>query len=54
MRGMQGVPVWQRNYHDHIIRTDADLHRIRAYIPNNPLLWALDEENPGNVKLNYA
>jgi putative transposase len=36
---------WQRNYYDHIIRNDTDLMRIRTYIANNPLQWALDEEN---------
>ncbi len=46
MRGREGVSVWQRGFHDHIIRNDADLHRIRTYIANNPLQWALDEENP--------
>jgi putative transposase len=40
------VPVWQGRFHDHIIRNDADLHCIRAYIANNPLQWSLDEENP--------
>ena len=39
---------WQRNYYEHIVRNDADLHRIRTYIQNNPLQWALDEENPEN------
>ncbi len=40
---------WQGRFHDHIIRNDADLHRIRAYITNNPLRWALDKENPANT-----
>lgn len=34
---------WQRNYYDHIIRNDKDLHRIRTYIQNNPLKWELDD-----------
>ena len=33
------VPVWQRRYHDHIIRNDHDLQRIREYIRNNPVRW---------------
>ena len=41
--------VWQRNYYEHIIRDEASLHRIREYIVNNPLQWALDRENPANV-----
>jgi REP element-mobilizing transposase RayT len=45
-RGTPGVPVWQRNYYEHIIRDDADLHRIREYIEQNPARWAEDDENP--------
>ena len=41
-----GMPLWQRNYYEHVIRSDDDLHRIRQYIRNNPLRWALDRENP--------
>ncbi len=47
-RKASGSSVLQRSFHDHIIRNDADLHRIRTYIANNPLQWALDEENPDN------
>ena len=46
--------AWLGRFHDHIVRNEADLTRIREYIRNNPLQWALVEENPGNVKLNYA
>ena len=42
--------AWQARFHDHIIRNEADLHRIRTYIANNPLQWAIDEENPDNQK----
>jgi putative transposase len=31
--------LWQRDYYDHIIRNDADLDRIRAYIETNPARW---------------
>jgi REP-associated tyrosine transposase len=48
-RGTPGAKVWQRNYYEHIIRNDADLHRIRMYIQNNPLQWALDDENPAKL-----
>jgi REP element-mobilizing transposase RayT len=37
--------AWQRSFHDHIIRDENDLTRIREYITNNPLNWATDEEN---------
>jgi REP element-mobilizing transposase RayT len=36
---------WQARYYDHIIRTEESLHKIRDYIVNNPLKWALDKEN---------
>ena len=31
--------VWQRSFHDRIVRSDADLQRIRAYIFDNPGNW---------------
>lgn len=40
------MKLWQRNYHEHVIRNEASLHAIREYIVNNPLQWELDEENP--------
>ncbi len=46
MRGTPGTPVWQRNYYEHIVRDENELNRIREYINNNPLQWALDRENP--------
>jgi len=45
-RNTPGIPVWQRNYYEHIIRDDNDLNRIREYIMNNPLKWCEDENNP--------
>ena len=48
LRGTPGNSLWQRNYYEHIIRNDDDLARIREYIVNNPLQWALDRENPMN------
>ncbi len=50
MRGMPGVPVWQRNYYEHVVRNDDELNRIRAYIVNNPMKWTLDRDNPGKVR----
>jgi len=46
MRETPGVAVWQRNYHEHIIRNHESLDRLREYIANNPMQWALDRENP--------
>ena len=47
-RGRPGTPVWQRNYHDRIIRNERELQEIREYIRNNPLRWDGDAENPVN------
>ena len=40
--------IWQRNYHDQIIRNENDLHRFRRYIRDNPKNWKNDENNPEN------
>lgn len=37
--------VWQRNYYEHIVRSNESLARIRYYIQNNPLNWGDDREN---------
>ncbi|MBP9725884.1 MAG: transposase [Gammaproteobacteria bacterium] len=34
--------VWQRNYHEHIIRCEKSLKKIREYTINNPSLWQQD------------
>jgi REP element-mobilizing transposase RayT len=44
-----GQRLWQRNYNEHIIRSEKELHQIREYSINNPIQWALDEENPDCV-----
>ncbi len=43
---LHGAPIWQRNYHDHIIRSDDEMARIWRYIESNPARWAADDENP--------
>ncbi|MBM3585962.1 MAG: transposase [Alphaproteobacteria bacterium] len=40
--------IWQRGYHEHVVRRDEALDRIRAYIATNPIRWYLDRENPIN------
>ena len=35
--------IWQRSFHDHIIRDEGDLFRIQQYIVDNPLNWQNDE-----------
>ena len=34
-----GENLWQKGFHDHIIRNQADFDRIWKYIDENPLNW---------------
>ena len=38
-----GFSVWQRSFHDHIIRNETDYKNIWNYIENNPAKWAMDK-----------
>lgn len=44
--------LWQRTFHDRIIRNETELHTIREYIMNNPLQWEYDENNPNKMNQN--
>ena len=35
-----GPKLWQRGYHDHILRNENDLLQVRNYIQENPLRWS--------------
>lgn len=37
-----GYPIWQKSFHDHVIRNEADYQRIWQYIDTNPIKWELD------------
>ena len=39
-----GIPLWQRNYFERVIRDEAELGRIIAYIQANPAHWREDTE----------
>lgn len=41
---------WQRNYYEHIIRNDKQLHNIRIYIDENPRKWYYDEKQGEEYK----
>ena len=45
-RATPEIPVWQRNYYEHIIRNEESLNHIREYILTHPFSWHLDKENP--------
>ncbi len=41
-RAYPSMQVWQRSFHDHIIRNEEDYQRIWSYIDTNPIRWELD------------
>jgi putative transposase len=48
-RNTVGIPVWQRNYYEHIIRDEKTLNNVRRYIQVNPLMWPYDTENTKRI-----
>jgi REP element-mobilizing transposase RayT len=48
VRGTPRLPVWQRNYYEHVIRNEEELDRVRQYIVDNPTRWEQDPENPAS------
>ncbi len=50
MPSLTEIPIWQRNYWEHIIRNEKDLQNKSDYIKANPILWDEDDENPLNLK----
>ncbi|NLJ40931.1 MAG: transposase [Clostridiales bacterium] len=38
-----GFSIWQKSFHDHIIRNEHEYQEIWQYIETNPLKWAEDE-----------
>jgi putative transposase len=45
-RELNTSAIWQRNYYEHIIRSEAEWENIRRYIETNPHNWTGDTENP--------
>ena len=45
-RHTPGVPVWQRNYYERVIRDDGEWDGIRQYIAENPTRWEEDPNRP--------
>lgn len=35
--------IWQSSYHDHIIRKEESLNRLRQYVMFNPAKWEEDK-----------
>ena len=45
-RGTPGASVWQRNFHERIIRDDRHWRNVRRYIRQNPARWHRDRNHP--------
>ncbi len=43
IRKTPGIPVWQRNFYEHIIRDENSINEIREYIRYNPMRWEEDK-----------
>ena len=41
-----GAPVWQRNFHERVLRNERELNAAREYVAANPRKWAEDKNNP--------
>lgn len=37
-----GKPIWQKSFHDHIVRNEQEYQKIWQYIDTNPLRWMED------------
>jgi putative transposase len=46
IRNSVGIPVWQRDYYDHIIRDESEYGQIGEYILYNAAKWETDQDNP--------
>lgn len=49
LRGTPGIPLWQRNYYEHVVRSEASLEAIREYVATNPARWEADVLHPDNT-----
>ena len=39
LQSVTGQKIWQRNYHEHVIRNEASYLKIAEYVQTNPLKW---------------
>ena len=50
LRGIIGLPVWQKSFYDRIVRNPRELEQIQKYILHNPIQWELDRDNPAGSR----
>ncbi len=46
--GLSGS-LWQRGFHDRVVRSDDEMHQIEWYIKENPARWAASRMTSGDV-----
>jgi putative transposase len=39
LRSTPSAQLWQRNYHERVIRNSLSLRALRRYVANYPVLW---------------
>jgi putative transposase len=49
IRATPGARLWQRGFHEHIVRDDRSFANIVRYIEDNPFRWGNDAENPDGI-----
>lgn len=54
LKGVGGTLVWQRGFHDRIVRNSDELSRVHRYMEENPAQWQFDAENPNRRKQHVA
>ena len=47
---LRRAKFWQRNYFEHVIRSEVELNAIRQYIIDNPAKWEQDRDNPIKIR----
>jgi len=50
-RHTPGITVWQREFHDRVVRNGKELEAIRDYIADNPKKWSKDAEYRDEIKI---
>ncbi|MEK6709788.1 MAG: hypothetical protein AABZ64_04335 [Nitrospinota bacterium] len=53
LRRSPGIPLWQRNDYERVIRDEKELAQVREYVVHNPLKWAEDENHPHRLARDY-
>ena len=46
-----GAPIWQRSYHEHVVRNECDCEEIWNDIENHPARWAEERYFPEQALL---